>query len=93
MYYTFEPEPKVLFSFSTCVNPTAMTDMSTTTPLLVIPSIDKGQICLINIGDDYPNSQMRLIPAHTSKLALLNLNMQGTMVATASEKRNSYPHF
>ena len=84
--YTFEPEPKVLFSFSTCSNPTALTDMSTTTPLLVIPSIDKGQICLINIGDDYPNSQMRLIPAHTSKLALLNLNMQGTMVATASEK-------
>lgn len=62
-----------------------LTQLHTTSSLLVFPSVDKGQVCLVNIAED-SQSQMRMIPAHTNHLAVLMLNMQGTMLATASDK-------
>lgn len=83
--YTLERDPKLLLCYSTCPNPLGLTELCTTSSLLLFPAIDTGQVSLVNIADD-AQSQMRLIPAHTGPLAILSINMQGTMLATASDK-------
>ena len=74
-----------MLCYSTSVNPAGLTELCTTTSLLAFPGVDKGQVSLVNIAED-SQSQMRMIPAHTGPLAILSLNMQGTMLATASDK-------
>ena len=83
--YTLDRAPSLLLCYSTCVNPAGLTELCTTTSLLVFPGVDKGQVSLVNIAED-ASTQMRMIPAHTGSLAVLSLNMQGTMLATASDK-------
>ena len=83
--YTLDHNPVLLLCYSTSVNPAGLTELCTTTSLLAFPGVDKGQVSLVNIAED-SQSQMRMIPAHTGPLAILSLNMQGTMLATASDK-------
>ncbi|KAL5251893.1 hypothetical protein ACHWQZ_G014880 [Mnemiopsis leidyi] len=83
--YTLDHTPVLLLCYSTSVNPAGLVELCTTTSLLAFPGVDQGQVSLVSIAED-AQSQMRMIPAHTGPLAILTLNMQGTMLATASDK-------
>lgn len=84
--YSFSQSPILLQSINTSPNPLGLCALcpSSENSLLAIPSIKVGHVQIINITD---MSQPSLeIAAHETTIACLALNLQGTVIATASER-------
>eukprot|EP00116_Pleurobrachia_bachei_P013132 sb/3473394/ len=77
LVYTLQRSPSLLLCYSTAPNPLALAELCSTSSLLCFPSLDKGQVSLVYIGEDTVQHQMRMIPAHDGAIRALSLNMQG----------------
>jgi len=82
--YTLEPEPKLLSTIQTCPNPLGLCEVCPVSNVMVTLSTHRGQVSLVEFSESV--EKVRTIPAHTTPLSALSLNMQGTMLATASQK-------
>ncbi|XP_054717618.1 WD repeat domain phosphoinositide-interacting protein 4-like [Uloborus diversus] len=90
--FCFPNNPAKLFTFDTGVNPRGLCEVSpfpsSERQLLVFPGHISGSIQIVDLAKIHPGSSATPITlnAHTSDVAYIAINHQGTLVATASVK-------
>jgi hypothetical protein len=73
----------LLHQIETCPNPRGLVSLSpATTTVLAVPGQKPGTVCV----ELFDIKQSQLILAHTNGLTQIVLNLEGTRLATASEK-------
>lgn len=84
--YTFTQNPTQLHIFETHTNPKGLCSLcpNSDSALLAFPWNKPGTVQLIDLGNADKNYLN--ITAHSSEIACMSLNNQGTRLATASEK-------
>lgn len=84
--YTFTATPQALHVFTTSSNPKGLCSLSPASEksLLAFPEGEDGKVRLFDLAD--PEKRPAHIQAHSAKLSCLTLNIQGTRLATASDK-------
>lgn len=84
--FTFTSTPTQLHVFDTCHNPRGLCSLSpsSTNSILALPGLRAGHIQLVDLSTT--DSAPLDIAAHDSVLACITLNIQGTKLATASNK-------
>lgn len=78
--YEFAKHPKVLASYETADNIPGLCCLSDR--WLIFPGRTAGQVQVVELASE----NVSIIPAHTSRLAALQLSTNGELLATASEK-------
>lgn len=90
--FSFPNNPRRLYSFDTGMNPRGLLDISpfpsSERQLLVFPGHYAGSIQIVDLSkmNSGTSGAPITISAHTSDVACIALNQQGTLVATASVK-------
>ncbi|TRY74083.1 hypothetical protein TCAL_01583 [Tigriopus californicus] len=84
--FTFTSAPQSLHVFETPPNPRGLCSLSPSSEnsLLAFPALENGQVRLFDLAE--PEKPMAIVVAHSTRLCYLMLNVQGTKLATASEK-------
>ena len=83
--YGFTHAPQKLFVFETADNEGGVSSLcsSNTNALLAFPGRQRGHLQLVDITDGKSSS---IIPAHNASLSCIAFNLEGSRVATSSEK-------
>ncbi|KFM74712.1 WD repeat domain phosphoinositide-interacting protein 4, partial [Stegodyphus mimosarum] len=90
--FSFPNNPKKLFTFDTGVNPRGLCEVSpfpsSERQLLVFPGHYSGSVQIVDLAKIHPGSTGApiTINAHTTDVACIAINHQGTLIATASIK-------
>lgn len=84
--YAFSPDPQKLYVFETCDNLKGVVALCTSNnnALVAFPGRQRGHIQLVDLAD--PKKTSSIIPAHNSTLSCLAFNLEGTKIASASER-------
>lgn len=84
--YGFTHSPQKLYVFETITNDKGVVSLcsSSSNAILAFPGRQKGHIQLVDLID--PRKASNIIPAHNNHLTCLSLNLEGTRIASASEK-------
>ncbi|KNC76317.1 WD repeat domain phosphoinositide-interacting protein 3, partial [Sphaeroforma arctica JP610] len=84
--YTFNPTPQKLNVIETADNPNGLIALcpNTAMSILAFPGRQPGHVQLIDLSN--PKRSPTIIAAHETALSCLSINIQGDMLATASEK-------
>ncbi|CAL1272550.1 unnamed protein product [Larinioides sclopetarius] len=90
--FSFPNDPRKLFSFNTGANPRGLLQVSpfpsSERQVLVFPGSYAGSIQIVDLSkiNSTTSGAPIVIDAHTTEIAYIALNQQGTLVATASVK-------
>ncbi|KHJ41352.1 WD domain, G-beta repeat protein [Trichuris suis] len=84
--YTFANPPQLLLTFETGLNQRGLCHLlgTTTCALLAFPAVKVGSVRVVDLAN--PEGSCLEFSAHTSPLTCLTFNMDGSLLATASEK-------
>eukprot|EP01137_Pigoraptor_chileana_P030726 Opistho-2@17620 len=84
--YTFTQQPQRLHLFETFDNPKGVCALcpSSEHALLAFPGRSPGQVQLLDLAE--AKGASHILPAHETQLSAIAFNLQGTRLATASEK-------
>jgi len=84
--FTFTSSPTQLHVFDTANNPKGLCSLSpsSSNSLLALPGPKTGEVQLVDLGS--PDLAPLVLPCHSSSLACLTINTEGTRLATASGK-------
>uniref|UniRef100_A0A5S6Q1J8 WD_REPEATS_REGION domain-containing protein n=1 Tax=Trichuris muris TaxID=70415 RepID=A0A5S6Q1J8_TRIMR len=84
--YTFASPPQLLLTFETGPNQRGLCHLLGTTgcALLAFPAVKVGSVRIVDLAN--PEGSCLEFSAHTSPLTCLTFNMDGSLLATASEK-------
>eukprot|EP01134_Creolimax_fragrantissima_P002523 CFRG2523T1 len=84
--YTFSPTPQKLSVTETADNPNGLIALcpNSSMSLLAFPGRTPGHVQLIDLSN--PKKSPTIIAAHETSLSCLSINIQGDLLATASEK-------
>eukprot|EP00127_Corallochytrium_limacisporum_P007015 Clim_evm23s240 gene=Clim_evmTU23s240 len=84
--FSFTADPQKLHTFETADNPSGICALcpSLENYMLAFPGTRQGQVQVLDLADT--GKSMSIVPAHTTSILALAINLEGTLLATASER-------